>query len=177
MQEIYIIILIAIALSMDTFSVALSLGTANIKIKKAIILSITVGIFHFIMPLIGMKIGKNILVLLPFDHEYFLGIIFLVLSMKMIYDLFIEKKESINLNILGIIVFSLTVSFDAFTTGLGLIAITNNILLSISIFMIISYLFTIFGILIGKYVNKKIGKLSSILGIIILIIMGLYLII
>ena len=59
MQEILSLLLIAIALSMDTFSVSLSLGTANIPIEKGIFLSIAVGIMHFIMPILGMLIGDD----------------------------------------------------------------------------------------------------------------------
>ena len=177
MREILTIMIIAIALSMDTFSFSLSLGTANIELKKGIILATIIGIMHFVMPLLGMIIGNVILKLLPFEHDFFLGIIFLVLAFKMIYDLFIEKEDKINLSIIGIFIISLSVSFDAFTTGIGLLAITNKIITSTFIFMVTSYLFTLFGILLGKYVNEKIGKLSSMLGIIILFIMALYLII
>ena len=77
MQEILTILVIAIALSMDTFSFALSLGTANIEIKKGILLSMVIGIMHFIMPLLGMSIGKFILSILPIEHAFFLGIIIL----------------------------------------------------------------------------------------------------
>ena len=177
MHEIAEIILIAVALSMDTFSVSLSLGTANIEIKKGILLSTVIGIMHFVMPLLGVFIGNFLLKIVPFKHDYFLGVIFLILAFKMTYDLFIENNEKIDMHFLGIFLFSLGVSFDAFTTGIGLLAITNKIFLSTTIFFLISYLFTLFGILIGKYVNQKIGKVSSIFGIIILIIMSLYLII
>lgn len=177
MHEILSILIIAVALSMDTFSASLSLGTANIRLKKGIILSVLIGIMHFIMPLMGMIIGKHVLSMLPFEADFILGIIFLILAFKMIYDSLFEKEENINLNCIGMLLFSLSVSFDAFTTGIGLMAISDRILLTTSIFMIISYLFTILGILIGKYVNKKIGKFSPVIGIIILIIMALYLII
>ena len=101
MQEISSILLVAVALSMDTFSVSLSLGTANIEIKKGLFLSTVTGIMHFIMPLLGMVIGTFLLSFLPFEHDFFLGIIFLILGIKMIYDLFIEKEENINLNLLA----------------------------------------------------------------------------
>lgn len=177
MQEILSLLLIAIALSMDTFSVSLSLGTANIPIEKGIFLSIAVGIMHFIMPILGMLIGNIILKIIPFEHDFLVGIIFLTLSFKMIYDIFFEKEDTINLNYFGIFLFSISVSFDAFTTGIGLLVLTSNILLATFIFMITSFTFTIVGITLGKYVNQKIGKISSIMGVIILLIMALYLII
>ena len=177
MQEITSILLIAIALSMDTFSVSLSLGTANIDLKKGIFLSTVTGIMHFIMPLLGMLIGNFLLNSLPFEHDFFLGVIFLVLAIKTGYDFFVEKEEKINLNLIGIFLFSLSVSLDAFTTGIGLLAITNRILIAMFTFMIISYIFTLVGILLGKYVNEKIGKASSIIGIVILLLMAFNLII
>jgi putative Mn2+ efflux pump MntP len=129
------------------------------------------------MPLLGMLIGSYLLNLLPFEHNFFLGIIFLILAFKMAFDFFIEKEEKITLNFLGIFLFSLSVSFDALTTGIGLLAITNKIFIATFIFMLVSYLFTFLGILLGKYVNQKLGKFSAVLGIIILLIMALYLII
>ena len=177
MQEILSILLIAVALSMDTFSVSLSLGTANIEIKKGLILSTVTGIMHFIMPLLGMLIGNFLLDKLPFEHDFFLGIIFLILAFKMIYDFFVEKEENIKLNLLGIFLFSVSVSIDAFTTGIGLPAITNKIVTATLIFMVISYIFTLCGILLGKYVNKKLGKISAIIGIVILLAMAINLII
>ena len=177
MHDVISIFIIAIALSMDTFSASLSLGVLNIKLKTGIIISTTVGIMHFIMPLLGMKLGKSLLVLLPFQPDFVLGIIFLVLAFKMIYDVYVENDEVINLSIIGILLFSLSVSMDAFTTGIGLLAITDKIVLSTLIFMLVSFSFTLSAILLGKYINYKFNKVSSLIGIVILIIMSLYLII
>lgn len=177
MHEMFTIILIAIALSMDTFSFSLSLGTANIEITKGIVLSILIGIMHFIMSLLGISIGTIVLKVLPVDSDFFLGSIFLILAFKMLYDLYIEQEDKISLNIVGMILIAISVSFDAFTTGIGLKVITDKIYLSSIIFMTVSFIFTIVGIMVGKFVNQKIGKISSIIGIIILLIMAIYLII
>ena len=50
MIEIINILLIAVALSMDTFSLSLGLGTYNLNKKKIYQISITVGLMHFLMP-------------------------------------------------------------------------------------------------------------------------------
>lgn len=177
MYEIFKITVVAIALSMDTFSVSLSLGTANITKKDSFLLSIIVGIMHFIMPLIGLVIGSIILEKINVNAHLLLAFIFLTLIIKMIHDLFVEKNDQINLSLLGIFVYAFSVSLDAFSTGIGLSAITNKYLISSTIFMFISSLFTLLGIKFGKMVNKKIGKVSSIIGIIILIITVICLII
>ena len=177
MHDIIPVLLIAIALSMDTFSASLSLGALNIEHKTGIIISFMVGIMHFIMPLLGMFVGKFIFNIFPFKPDFVLGIIFLVLTFKMSYDVFINHNETIELSILGILLFSISVSADAFTTGIGLLAITSNILFATIMFSVVSFLFTISAIMFGRYINYKFNKISSILGIIILLIMSLYLII
>lgn len=177
MHKLLTTFIIAIALSMDTFSVSLSIGSFNINMKKGLILSIMVGVMHFIMPLLGMVIGYNIFKFLPFDSDLVLGIIFLVLFFKMTYDYFVNDIDEIKLNIVGIFLFSLSVSMDAFTTGIGLLNYVDNMFVTLIIFMLVSFLFTISGIVLGKYANKKLGKISNIIGILILFILAIYLII
>ena len=57
MNSFLTIFLIAISLSMDAFSLALIYGMSNLNSKDKIILSLIVGIYHFIMPLIGLEFG------------------------------------------------------------------------------------------------------------------------
>ena len=53
MSLIFYYFLMAIGLSMDAFSLAIIYGTNGIDRKKIILLSLVVGIFHFIMPNLG----------------------------------------------------------------------------------------------------------------------------
>ena len=59
-MKIITIILIAISLSMDAFSLALIYGTQGIPKKHKLLLATIVGLYHLIMPLIGLTIGKYI---------------------------------------------------------------------------------------------------------------------
>ena len=56
-----LVIIIAISLSMDAFSLALAYGTLNLNKKDIYKLSLTVGVYHFIMPLLGLFLGSIIL--------------------------------------------------------------------------------------------------------------------
>ena len=60
MNSFFIIILIAISLSMDAFSLSLAYGMEGINNKNKLFLSLTVGIYHFIMPLIGLILSNII---------------------------------------------------------------------------------------------------------------------
>ena len=57
MSSFFTILLIGISLSMDAFSLALIYGMQGMSNKQKLLLSIIVGIYHFIMPLIGLSFG------------------------------------------------------------------------------------------------------------------------
>ena len=172
-MQILSILLIGIALSMDTFSLSLSLGTFNITNKQAFKLSIIVGIMHFFMPILGMLLGEKLISLFELQCDFLLGVILLFIAIQMIIDLIKHEENSFNLNILGMFLFALGVSLDSFSVGLGIKAITENINLATSIFAICSFIFTFTGIMIGKFANKFIGTYASIFGVVILLILGI----
>ena len=173
MLELITMLSIAIALSMDTFSLSLGLGTCNLSKKKSLTLSLVVGIMHFLMPLFGIIIGNNIVTFFKLNSNLLLGLILLFIAGQMMYEIFFKEETEINLNLAGIFLFSFGVSIDAFSTGLGLTAITSNIFLAMFIFSVTSFLFTILGLNIGKYANQVLGVYSSVFGALILIVIGI----
>ncbi len=166
--------LIGISLSMDTFSVCLSIGSFNISKKNMIIFPILVGIMHFFMPIFGTMLGKGIVSILSINANLLLGIILLFIAIEMILELIKKEEKNLNFNFLNMILIGLSVSLDSFSTGLGLLAITNNIILSGVIFSLCAASFTYLGLIIGKYSSSKLGEYGNYLGIILLIILGFY---
>lgn len=162
------IIIIAIALSMDAFSLALIYGTLNLDKKDINSLSIIVGIYHFLMPLLGFLLGN----IINIQSDIITFILFLIIGLQMIFNK--EENEIHYMNLYDKLLFGFAVSIDSFSTGLVLNKITNNYLLSSLIFSITSFLFTLFGLKIGKKMNNKFGKISTIIGGITLIIVGIF---
>ena len=91
----------------------------------------------------------------------------------MIIDLIKSDDNYFELNIFNMFLVSLSVSLDSFSTGLGLSAITNDIMLSGLIFSVCAASFTFLGLLIGKYSGEKLGIYANLFGILLLIILGL----
>lgn len=83
MQEIVSILLIGISLSMDTFSLSLSVGSIANKNNLIKILPLFVGIFHFFMPLLGNFIGLSIIKLLDLASNVILGTVLIVLGINL----------------------------------------------------------------------------------------------
>lgn len=172
-MKIITIILIAVSLSMDAFSLALIYGTQDITKKGKILLSIIVGIYHFIMPLIGLTLGLYVTSKVITNTNILVGIILSLIAIEMIISSFKNKEEKFLLSIPGYLLFGLSVSIDSLTTGIGLPAITDKYILSASVFSVTSLLFTFLGLNLGNILNKKYGKISTIIGGIILLVIGL----
>ena len=173
MKEIISIILIGIALSMDTFSLSLGVGMFNVSNKKALKLASIVGIMHFIMPFIGMMVGSKLLQIFEIKYDILLGFILIIIALQMIIDIIRHEEEKFNLSIIGMFVFAFGVSLDSFSLGMGLKAITDNIYMAMSVFAICSASFTFMGVVIGRFANKLLGIYANILGAIILFVLGL----
>lgn len=163
-MKIITIFLIAVSLSMDAFSLALIYGTQDINKKDKIILSLIVGIYHFIMPLIGLSIGIYITNKLIINTNILVGVILCLIAIEMIISSFKDEEERFLLTLPGYLIFGLSVSVDSLTTGIGLPAITENYFLTATIFSITSLIFTYLGLNLGNILNKKYGKVSTIIG-------------
>ena len=164
--------IIAVSLSMDAFSLALAYGTQNISKPKTIILSISVGIFHFFMPLFGYIVGYKIINILPIKPNTLIFIVLFIIGIQMILESIKNNNIVKPLSYIEILLFSLAVSLDSFTTGLGLDILYKSKLVSIILFSLCSFSFTYLGLNLGEYISNKIGKISTFFGGITLIVIG-----
>ena len=172
MKDILIYFFMAVGLSMDAFSLALAYGTTKISINKKILLSIIVGVFHFIMPQLGAWLGSELLLNYIAKANYLVGIIFLILAVEMFVSRNDEKKGTIT-NFLSIIIFAFTVSIDSFSVGVALSLTSKTITTACLVFAITSMSFTFLGINIGNKIADKFEKKSEYIGIIILLFLGI----
>ena len=172
-MNIITILTIAVSLSMDAFSLSLAYGTLNLEknyIKK---LSIIVGIYHFIMPLLGLYTGNIILKLIPIKSNIIVCIVLIFIGIEMIIDSFKQEGTIKIMTLKEMILFGLAVSIDSFSVGIGLKTLTNKYIISALLFSISSFIFTYIGLIIGKKINNLVGKISTIIGGSILIIIGI----
>lgn len=171
MQQLLIYFFIAVGLSMDAFSLAIAYGTNKLELKKTILLSFFVGLFHFLMPIIGSLIGIRLESLIT-EANKIVSIIFIVIAIQMFISRNEDKKGNIT-NIFSIILFSFTVSVDSFSVGLGIGLMKQKILKAALIFSPVSAIFTFLGLILGKTLSEKFGKKATYLGIIILFILAI----
>ncbi|MBQ9834411.1 MAG: manganese efflux pump [Bacilli bacterium] len=163
---------IAVALSLDAFSVSLSLGTFEKNYKNYLKFALTVGIFHFIMPFLGSFTNHLLLRNLVINGNKLMGLILIVLAIQMLIELIRNKEEVFKLDFKEMLLLALSVSLDSYFTGIGLKSITNNLLLSFIIFSVVSSIFTFMGCVLGKFGKKYLGHYANGLAILLLLILG-----
>lgn len=173
-MSIITVIIIAISLSMDAFSLSLAYGTLNLEKKYMNLLSVIVGIYHFIMPLLGMFVGNTIIKILPIPTNIIVFIVLLFIGIEMILESFKTDRSISVMMTSELLMFGLAVSLDSFSVGIGLNGIYKNPWTSALIFSISAGIFTYLGVCLGKKINNMIGKVSTIIGGIVLIIIGIF---
>lgn len=173
MSNFLTVLIVAISLSMDTFSLSMAYGMLKINRKEIIKISIFVGMFHFIMPMIGNSLGNIIIKLININPSIIVGIVFLSIAIQLIFSLSKDDELQKPSNFISIIVFSFSVSIDSFSTGIGLGAFSKNIFLPLITFMIVSSTFTYLGLNFGNKIFHVIGKKAQIVGIVLLMILSI----
>lgn len=182
-------IILGIVLSLDAFAVALSIGMCQncfTSFNKYRFLLI-VGVFHFIMPLIGWALAGSIhAVVETYDH----WLAFLLLSYlggKMIHEgvtknTASEDREFCCSSLSSALMFGVALSIDAviagFSLGMTQISIVDgsqlhNILILSAIIGVCAFFITMFGLNTGRKASSKLGQKAEIFGGSVLIIIGL----
>lgn len=168
------IIVTAVALSMDAFSLAIGYGMFKMRRNNIIILSLIVGLFHFFMPILGSFVGVSIFKSISWGANVVAGLIFLIISIQMFFSIYkSEDIKSLN-GLFSMILFAFSVSIDSFSVGIGIKALSDNLFLCSIVFSIISSLFTFCGLSLGCYLNRKIGDYATIFGSLLLFCMSIY---
>lgn len=161
MSTFFTILVMAISLGIDAFSVALAFGMCQTEYctqKAKIRLSFSFGFFQFIMPVLGYWIGFTLTELVDkWDH----WLVFFALSgigIKMVWDTFeseeIPKKKTDISQGWPLLIASVATSIDALAVGftfafLRIEVLPSSLLIGITAF-VMSY--------IGSHMGHKVGK-------------------
>lgn len=175
------ILLIAISLSLDAFSVAVSCGLSNKKLKvwNQIIIAISFGLFQAIMPLAGYIGGSLIRQFITNIDHWIAFIILGYIGFKMIVNASSNKKKKpIDLTKPKILLaLSIATSIDALIIGIGFSFTYINIVNACLIIGVITFLISYMGIKGGVFLKNLITisrlKFVEIGGGLILILIGL----
>ncbi|MEW8956301.1 manganese efflux pump [Clostridium sp.] len=177
-MELYSLMLIAIALSLDAFGVALSIGlNCEVKTSSKILFILSFGFFQFFLSFLGAYIGY-IFTSFAAVPNIIGGMIISIIGVMMIKEGFENKEECILLKKRMYLILGVSVSIDALVVGfitLNTIKDIGPLLSSTLIIGVTTLILTSFAFILSKYLNKIqfISKYADFIGGGILIIFGL----
>lgn len=176
-MDFFSILIISIGLSADSFAVSLANGLSekNLKLKKILLSSFCFAFFQAFMPFAGWKLGIGFSESIKVADHWIAFSLLTFIGLKMIYDNFKHKEKDIqtkSLNIYIILAQSIATSIDALIIGISFAFIKVNIFETVLIIGIVTFLFSVAGLYIGKNYGKKAFKNTEIIGGIILILIG-----
>lgn len=174
--------LIAVSLSMDAMAISLCKGL-NMKklcLKQAGIIALFFGGFQALMPLIGYFCGKFFEQYInKYDH-WVAFVLLSVIGAKMIVDVIKGDDEepcgccgSQKTDIKEIFVLAIATSIDALAVGITFAFVKVNIFAAVSLIGVITFILSLFGVVIGHKFGAKYKDKAALCGGIVLVLIGI----
>lgn len=173
--QLVTILIMAVALGLDAFSLGIGIGMKGIRLRDVLRISIVTALFHIIMPLIGMYMGKYVSSLLGDITTYAAGGLLVLLGAHMILNAFREGDTKLvdHRSLLGVVLFSLSVSVDSFSVGVSLGMFSSDLILTVLAFGVCGGVMSVMGLLLGRRVSQNLGDYGEAIGGAILLAFGL----
>ena len=175
--DLYSLVLLSIGLAMDAFSVATvtGFGLSRVKVSDATRMSVSFGVAHVVMPVLGWYLGSTVVNLIA-DYDHWVAFLLLAfVGGKMILEGVKGDGEVDPQKILGnmsLLLFTVAVSIDALAVGFSFSLERISIFIP-SLFMGAGTLiFTFIGLMIGNRTGQAFGRKAQIFGGLILVLIG-----
>lgn len=178
-MDIITLLLIAVGLAMDAFSVSVTDGIIlkNLKVKQAAKISLYFGAFQFGMLYLGYLLGGTFASYISaFDH-WIAFVLLMLIGGKMFYEAVFskeEEKEDIKnpLSNKTLTVLAIATSIDALAVGVSFAAMSVDIVFAASVVGIVAFVFSFGGTYIGNKCGNLFGNKSEIIGGVVLMGIG-----
>lgn len=162
------LLLIALALGTDAFSLCLGLGMTGVSVFQTITISLVILVFHIGMPLLGWEIGEVTGKFLGQAAGIAGALLLFYLGVRMVWQS-LQRDSSLVPKIIlikgwGVLLLGLSVSMDALAVGFTLGTKGTNLVLTVLTFGFIAGAMTLSGLLLGGWFGRWIGARAQLLG-------------
>ena len=173
------LLLIAVSLSMDAFSVSICKGltTKRFSWRMALVCGLWFGLFQALMPIVGYFLGAQFESFIHFYAHWIAFGLLLLIGANMIREAVWGKKEegenNNSLDFKTMFLLAIATSIDALAVGVSFACIQVRLWSSVLLIGLTAFLFSVLGVKIGNVFGSKYEKSAGIIGGIILILIGL----
>lgn len=166
-------LLLAVALAMDAFAVALTQGARfRPGTRGGIAIALTFGVFQALMPLIGLGIGSFALVYVEaIDHWIAFGLL-AFLGVRMLGGHVGNEEGTHALTGWTLLVAGVATSIDALAAGITLPTLGVPPLLAVALIGVVTAVMSGAGVMLGRTAGDRLGAWAERAGGIILIGLG-----
>jgi len=178
LQGIGLLLLLAVALGSDAFSVAACVGLNGATVRQKMRLAAGFGLFQFLMPIMGLAAGQAFGSLAGAIAAYIGGAVLVGLGGLMIWralSVGFQCPAMVHESWLALLSASVGVSLDALAVGVGygLGVRQADIVLASAVIGAVAFLMTFVGVEVGVQVGKRIQRRAPILGGAVLVALGI----
>lgn len=176
-MSIWAIILIAVGLAMDCFTVSLSTGISVRKWRNEVLLmALLFGLFQGGMPLISFAAGIRFAEQIK-EYDHWIALLLLsFIGGKMIWESLRGGEDTQAIDgvfaVSRMLTLALATSIDALATGIIFVPTPELIWLAAGVIALVSFLFSVGGYLIGMEFGKRFRLNMNLIGGIILVALG-----
>ncbi|MFV0394076.1 MAG: manganese efflux pump MntP family protein [Coprobacillaceae bacterium] len=173
------LLLISIGLAMDAFAVSVCKGLSmpRLSYKKAIIIALFFGGFQAIMPFIGYHLGLSFSDKIEAIDHWVVFILLGVIGFNMIKEALSNDDEEIDkdgsIRVLDLTMLAIATSIDALAIDIGFAFLNVDILPSIVLIGIITFILCIIGVKVGNVFGEKYSSKAEFAGGSILLLIGI----
>jgi putative Mn2+ efflux pump MntP len=165
------LLVMALALGMDAFSLGLGMGMLRLRPREITRISSTIGVFHVVMPLLGMAVGMYLSSVVG-EYTRWLGALLLIgLGGQMLWNSIFSREDehgdsraASRTSGLGLFLFALSVSLDSLSVGFSLGTFGANVGIAVTLFGLCGMTLAALGLAIGGRVSHLLGEYGEAIG-------------
>lgn len=177
-MTLFELLLVAVGLSMDAFSVAICKGLAlrKITLGRAAVVGLWFGGFQALMPVLGYLLGDRFAAAISrYDHWVILVLLCLI-GGNMIREALDKKEEEENtdpgLSFKSMLLLAIATSIDALAVGVTFAFLQVNILRAAGLIGIVTFLISAVGVKVGAMFGLRYRSRAELCGGVILVLLG-----
>ena len=176
---------IAVGLGMDAMSVCMAVGVRWHGGRQKFRLAWHMGLFQFLMPILGYLAGRQLAGVLRRAGAYLAAALVVAIGVKMLYEAIGSRPGSVARRAaltarrrrdptrgFSLVVLSLATSIDALVAGVSLGLRGEEIFWTSAVIGVTAALMALTGVVLGKRLGQALGTFAEIMGGVILIGLG-----
>ena len=178
-MALFDLLLIAVGLSMDAFAVSIGKGLSmrRLDLGQAAVIALFFGGFQALMPFLGWLLGAQFAQVVDALAGWIAFGLLAFIGGKMIWDAFHEDGDDdsgeFRLDLRELLTLAVATSIDAFAAGVAFALLDVSIAFACGFIGITTFLLSLVGIAVGHQFGSRWEKPSTIVGGIVLILIGL----